>query len=469
MILNTFPYTNGHLMVAPFEHVGRLQDVDAETTAEMMALVQQGLALLDAEYAPHGYNVGVNQGRVAGAGVEGHIHMHVVPRWGGDTNFMPVLGDTRVMPQTLEQSYEALRGLRSSVRGRSRAGGIFKAYDVRGLYGDEMDGDTAYLIGRAFARVLARLARQGAAAELRVGLGRDMRLTAPEMAGRFREGLVDEGVAVLDAGMVGTEMLYFLVGSRELDGGAMVTASHNPKAYTGVKLVREGALALSGDAGIQDVRREIEAGLGEAPGGGSVEEVEVGDEFRAHVLTLIDTAAIAPMRVVADGGNGMAGPMVGPLLDRLGLDLVTTYWEPDGEFPDHEPNPLLEENRRFIIDKVRERGRRPRRSPGTATPTAASSSTTPASSWTATSSPRCWPSRSCARSPARRSSTTSAPAAPSRHRRRGGRTRRAEPRRPRLLQGRACARRAPRSAARSPATTTSATSTAPTRARSRRC
>jgi ATP adenylyltransferase len=110
VILNTFPYTNGHLMVAPFEHVGRLQDIDAETTAEMMALVQRSLALLDAEYGPHGYNVGVNQGRVAGAGFEGHIHTHVVPRWGGDTNFMPVLADTRVMPQTLEQTYAALRG-----------------------------------------------------------------------------------------------------------------------------------------------------------------------------------------------------------------------------------------------------------------------------------------------------------------------------------------------------------------------
>ena len=110
VILNTFPYTNGHLMVAPFQHVGRLQDVDAGTTAEMMALVQRAISLLEEGYGPQGYNVGVNQGRVAGAGFEGHIHMHVVPRWGGDTNYMPVLADTRVMPQSLEQSYEALRG-----------------------------------------------------------------------------------------------------------------------------------------------------------------------------------------------------------------------------------------------------------------------------------------------------------------------------------------------------------------------
>ena len=110
MILNLFPYTNGHLMVAPYAHVGRLQDLPAETTAEMMALAQRAMGRLEEVYEPHGFNVGFNQGRVAGAGVEHHIHLHVVPRWGGDTNFMPVIADTRVMPQTLEQSYEALRG-----------------------------------------------------------------------------------------------------------------------------------------------------------------------------------------------------------------------------------------------------------------------------------------------------------------------------------------------------------------------
>ena len=110
VILNKFPYTNGHLMVAPYEHLASLADVPAETVAEMMALSQRAITILKGAYAPQGYNVGVNQGRVAGAGVEHHIHMHVVPRWGGDTNFMPVLADTRVMPQTLEQSYEALAG-----------------------------------------------------------------------------------------------------------------------------------------------------------------------------------------------------------------------------------------------------------------------------------------------------------------------------------------------------------------------
>jgi ATP adenylyltransferase len=110
VILNLFPYTNGHLMIAPFEHVASLPAVNAETIAEMMALTQRAMGALEEAYAPHGYNIGFNQGRIAGAGIEQHIHMHVVPRWGGDTNFMPVLADTRVMPQSLEDSYAALRG-----------------------------------------------------------------------------------------------------------------------------------------------------------------------------------------------------------------------------------------------------------------------------------------------------------------------------------------------------------------------
>ncbi len=228
---------------------------------------------------------------------------------------------------------------------------IFKAYDIRGLYGEQMDGEVNYRIGRAFARVLGDL-RGKPPGELRIGLGRDMRLQAPEMAERLRDGLVDEGARVVDAGMVGTEMLYFLVGSQELDGGAMVTASHNPKAYTGVKLVREGALALSGDAGIGEIEGLVTSGMPDPPGGGVVEAVDVYDDFQRHALALIDAEAVKPLRVVADGGNGMAGPMVGPLLERLKLDLVETYWVPDGDFPDHEPNPLLPENRQFVIDRV---------------------------------------------------------------------------------------------------------------------
>jgi len=241
--------------------------------------------------------------------------------------------------------------------------GIFKAYDIRGLYGSQLDGDAAEAIGRAFARVLSGLA-DNPVSELRVGLGRDMRLTAPELAARYRIGLLEQGADVIDIGQVGTEMLYYLVGSRELDGGLMCTASHNPAAYTGAKLVRDGAIALSGDAGIQDVRAAIESGLGIAPGGGVAEDVDVYGEFQEYALRFIDPEVIRssarrggrPLKVVVDGGNGMAGPMVGPLLERLGLELIETCWTPDGTFPDHEPNPLLEENRAAIVARVRESG-----------------------------------------------------------------------------------------------------------------
>jgi phosphomannomutase len=228
---------------------------------------------------------------------------------------------------------------------------VFKAYDVRGIYGEQLDADAAELLGRAFARVLARL-EDKAAHELTVGLGHDMRLSAPELTARYREGLVAEGATVLDAGQVATEMLYFLVGSGGLDGGLMCTASHNPKAYTGAKLVRRGSIPLSGEAGIDDLRAEIESGLGPAPGGGSVQQVNIYEDFQAAALKFIDPGAVRPAKVVVDGGNGMAGPMVGPLLERFDLDLIETYWEPDGNFPDHEPNPLLPENRRFIVDQV---------------------------------------------------------------------------------------------------------------------
>ncbi len=228
---------------------------------------------------------------------------------------------------------------------------IFKAYDIRGLYGEQIDGPIAEQIGRAFAHVLSDLSGKPIS-ELRVGLGRDMRLTAPELSERYRAGLLGEGANVLDAGQVGTEMLYYLVGSRELDGGLMCTASHNPKAYTGAKLVREGAIALSGDSGIQDIRRMIEGGLPESSSEGSLEQVDLYGEFHEAVLGFIDPSVIKPLKVVVDGGNGMAGPVAGPLLEGFGLDLIETCWTPDGNFPEHEPNPLLPENRQFIIDRV---------------------------------------------------------------------------------------------------------------------
>jgi phosphomannomutase len=230
---------------------------------------------------------------------------------------------------------------------------IFKAYDVRGLYGEQIDEDIAYRVGRAFAQVLGQL-EDKPPTTLEVGLGRDMRLTAPALSARYAEGLRDEGADVFDIGMAATEMLYFTVGSRELDGGLVCTASHNPKPYTGAKLVRHGAIALSGDSGIGELRDLVTAGdpgpAIEPPG--ALRELDVAPDYREAVLAFIDPDRVGPMKVVLDGGNGMAGPMAGPILDSFPIEQVQTYWEPNGEFPDHEPNPLLEENRRFVVEKV---------------------------------------------------------------------------------------------------------------------
>jgi phosphomannomutase len=234
---------------------------------------------------------------------------------------------------------------------------IFKAYDVRGIYPSQIDEDVAYRVARGFARVLANLAGKPGPAGLRVAIGHDMRTSSPALSSAFAEGLAHEGCSVLDIGMVGTEMVYYAVGSRGLDGGVSVTASHNPKDYAGFKLVRAGAVALSGDLGIQDVRRVVESEEFErAPAAeGSVEWADLYEEFQHHVLDFIEPDVIRPMEVVLDGGNGMAGPMIGPLIDSFPVAEDRLYFEPNGDFPGHEPNPLLEENRKLIIDTVLDR------------------------------------------------------------------------------------------------------------------
>ena len=233
--------------------------------------------------------------------------------------------------------------------------GIFKAYDVRGTYPDQIDEEVAYRVARAFARVLADL--RGRATEgLRVAVGHDMRVHSAPLAEAFVRGLVDEGAGVLDIGEVGTEMVYYAVGSRDLDGGVSVTASHNPKQWAGFKLVREGALPLSGDRGIPDVERlAIEGDFAAPSGAGTAERADLYEEFRRYSLGFVRADAIRAMKVVLDGGNGMAGPMIGPLVDSFPVEAERLYFEPNGEFPGHEPNPLLEENRKLIIDTVLDR------------------------------------------------------------------------------------------------------------------
>src|SRR4051794_3468565 len=165
---------------------------------------------------------------------------------------------------------------------------IFKAYDVRGLYGEQLDGDIAYQIGRAFARVIADM-EGGQPGDLTLAVGRDMRLSAPEMTARYIEGIRDEGAAVLDVGQVGTEMLYFTVGSRDLPGGLMCTASHNPPQYTGAKLVKRGAIALSGDSGIGEIREMVAAGGPGEPATepGELREYDIAPEYREAAMKFI--------------------------------------------------------------------------------------------------------------------------------------------------------------------------------------
>jgi phosphomannomutase len=226
---------------------------------------------------------------------------------------------------------------------------VFKAYDVRGIYPAELDEGGAYAIGRAYVEQFE---------PRRIAVGRDMRVSSPSMAAALIRGATEGGADVLDLGLVGTEMVYFAVGDLELDGGVAVTASHNPKEYTGMKIVRRGALPVGGDSGLLDIRDKAMA-LGDMPEGqslGQVQEYDVWPGYVERVLSFVDVAAIKPLRVVIDAANGMAGVMLPPVLERLPIEAIRHYFEPDGTFPNHEPNPLLPENREFIVEKTTTEG-----------------------------------------------------------------------------------------------------------------
>jgi phosphomannomutase len=222
---------------------------------------------------------------------------------------------------------------------------VFKAYDVRGIYPDELDEAGAYAVGRAYVDEFE---------PRRMAVGRDMRLSSPTMAEAVMRGAAESGAEVLDLGLVGTEMLYFAVGDLGLDGGIAVTASHNPKEYTGMKIVRRGALPVGGDSGLLDVRARAQGDPGAPKEDGSISQADIWPRFVEAVLSFVDVDAIKPLRVVIDAANGMAGVMLPPVLEHLPIDAVRCYFEPDGSFPNHEPNPLLPENREFIIGKVKE-------------------------------------------------------------------------------------------------------------------
>jgi phosphomannomutase len=223
---------------------------------------------------------------------------------------------------------------------------IFKAYDVRGLYPSEIDEDAARLIGRAFVSYLdAR----------RIAVGRDMRLSSPSVAAAFIDGAREQGASVVDYGMIATDMMYFAVARDHHDGGVQITASHNPKQYNGIKMVRREAFPLSGDAGIGEIRDMIANGAVPRPAAtrGSLSRHEVLKDYVTHVMSFVDETTIKPFNIVLDAGSGMAGLVAPWLFERFSSRKLTTLcFDVDGTFPNHEANPLIEENRRDIVERV---------------------------------------------------------------------------------------------------------------------
>jgi phosphomannomutase len=222
--------------------------------------------------------------------------------------------------------------------------GIFKAYDVRGLYPEEIDAGVAERIGAALVTQLGAT---------RVAVGGDPRPSSPELAAAFAAGANGAGAAVVDFGAIATEMLYYGVAERGFDGGAMVTASHNPRQYNGMKLVAAGALPLSGESGIPELKQRVLAmdspPVAAAP---DVTHDDLYDDYVQHLLGTVDVAALSPFRVVMDAANGIAGKLAPQVFAHTPVERVEMYFQVDGTFPNHEPNPLLEENSREIRDRV---------------------------------------------------------------------------------------------------------------------
>jgi phosphomannomutase len=224
---------------------------------------------------------------------------------------------------------------------------IFKAYDIRGMYPENLDEAVARDIGSAFVEYLDL---KGS----RVIVARDMRLSGEALQKAFIDGVTRAGADVLDLGLVSTDALYFAVGHLGEPGGAMVTASHNPRDYNGFKLCREDAIALSGEAGLGEILDLIVSGDLPAPAEypGSVEETDITDDYARHCLSFIDTDGLRPLKIVIDAGNGMAGKMVPPIFERLPFEYVPMYFELDGSFPNHPPNPIEPENVRELHERV---------------------------------------------------------------------------------------------------------------------
>ncbi|MBU2699052.1 phosphomannomutase/phosphomannomutase/phosphoglucomutase [Sporomusaceae bacterium BoRhaA] len=225
----------------------------------------------------------------------------------------------------------------------------FKAYDIRGRVPDELNEEMAYRIGRAFVELLS--ARN-------VVVGRDVRLSSSALATAVTKGLIDAGCNVVDIGLCGTEQIYFATSYLGLDGGIMVTASHNPMDYNGMKLVREGSRPISGDTGLRVLEEKVVTGdlasiVSEAERG-TVTTKNIMDDYVRHLLTYIDRSALKPLRIVVNAGNGCAGPVLDELEKFLPFELIKVHCELDGTFPNGIPNPLLVENRESTARAVRE-------------------------------------------------------------------------------------------------------------------
>src|SRR5687768_2947943 len=218
---------------------------------------------------------------------------------------------------------------------------VFKAYDVRGLYPEEITERLFRQLGRAFVAHLG---------PGHYAVTRDMRLSSPSLAAAFIEGAIAQGGHIVDYGLAGTDQMYFAVAADGLDGGAQITASHNPKQYNGCKLVKRDAFPLSGESGIKEMKEMI---LGDAlppPEGtpGSIELGDMQDRYVGHVMSFIDESIVKPFNVVLDAGSGVAGMIAPRLFDQLPCRTTRLCFEVDGTFPNHEANPLIEENRRDI-------------------------------------------------------------------------------------------------------------------------
>ncbi|MFV2039957.1 MAG: phosphomannomutase/phosphoglucomutase, partial [Acidimicrobiales bacterium] len=228
---------------------------------------------------------------------------------------------------------------------------IFKAYDVRGTYPDQIDADVCYRIGAGFVSLM----KQENPALQRVVVGRDMRASGVELVAAFTAGVTSQGVDVLSLGLASTDLVYFAAG--ELDApGAVFTASHNPAEYNGIKMCRAGAAPIGEESGLTEIKNLAAAGVDSTDSIGSVGQRDMLDEFAAHVRSFVNEAELAPLKVVADTANGMGGLVVPAAFDHLPFDLEVMYGELDGSFPNHPADPLNMENLTDLRARVLETG-----------------------------------------------------------------------------------------------------------------